>query len=101
MTCFFIDTANNIFQYIDTIFDTLKHGGIWINYGPLLFHFKDMLDQVSIELSWEQVESYICVKGFIKLEEDIRETTYCHDPNSSYTHFYKALMSVWKKPMEK
>jgi carnosine N-methyltransferase len=99
ISCFFIDTANNIFEYIDTIYTVLRRGGVWINYGPLLYHFKEMLDQVSVELSWEQVKAYIRVKGF-KLElEESRRTTYCHDPLSSYTHFYDALITVWRKPI--
>lgn len=51
-TCFFIDTANNIFDYVNTIYTTLKPNGIWINYGPLLFHYREMYKEVSIEVSW-------------------------------------------------
>ncbi|KAI9783114.1 MAG: hypothetical protein M1839_004283 [Geoglossum umbratile] len=40
-TVFFIDTAPNILQYIETIHHCLKPGGIWINLGPLLWHFED------------------------------------------------------------
>lgn len=47
-SCFFLDTANNIFEYVDTIWTTLKPEGIWVNFGPLLFHYKEMLNQVSI-----------------------------------------------------
>lgn len=39
-TCFFIDTAHNVIDYIDTIWKILKPGGIWINvgkYDQLLF----------------------------------------------------------------
>lgn len=32
-TCFFIDTANNIIDYIQTIYEILRPGGIWINLG--------------------------------------------------------------------
>lgn len=32
-TCFFIDTAHNVIDYIDTIWKILKPGGIWINVG--------------------------------------------------------------------
>lgn len=39
MTCFFIDTANNILDYIDTIYDILKVNGCWINFGPLEYHY--------------------------------------------------------------
>ena len=39
-TCFFIDTAPNVIKYIETINHCLKQGGIWINIGPLLWHFE-------------------------------------------------------------
>lgn len=41
ITCFFLDTASNIIDYIKTIHHTLKAGGKWINFGPLLWHFED------------------------------------------------------------
>lgn len=97
ITCFFIDTANNVFQYIDTIHSSLKEAGIWINFGPLLYHFKDMLSEVSIELSWQQVKAYALHKGLKLLHEEIKETTYCHDPQSSYAHIYEATLTVWVK----
>ncbi|KZF24111.1 N2227-domain-containing protein [Xylona heveae TC161] len=40
-TVFFIDTAPNLFDYIETIKNCLREGGIWINLGPLLWHFED------------------------------------------------------------
>jgi len=39
-TCFFIDTAPNVVNYIQTIAHCLKPGGLWINLGPLLWHFE-------------------------------------------------------------
>ncbi|TKA71060.1 hypothetical protein B0A55_07234 [Friedmanniomyces simplex] len=39
-TCFFIDTASNVIDYIETVKHTLRSGGIWINLGPLLWHFE-------------------------------------------------------------
>lgn len=41
VTIFFIDTAPNIIRYIETIRNCLKLGGVWINMGPLLWHFAD------------------------------------------------------------
>jgi carnosine N-methyltransferase len=41
VTCFFIDCANNIIEFIETIFRILKPGGSWINLGPLLYHFSE------------------------------------------------------------
>ena len=40
-TCFFIDTAHNVVEYLQIIADCLKPGGIWVNFGPLLFHWAD------------------------------------------------------------
>lgn len=36
-TCFFIDTAKNIVEYIEIISNILKPGGVWINLGVLAF----------------------------------------------------------------
>jgi ubiquinone/menaquinone biosynthesis C-methylase UbiE len=37
VTCFFIDTAKNIVDYLETIHKVLKKGGVWINAGkPIL-----------------------------------------------------------------
>ena len=38
-TVFFIDTAPNVIKYIETVRHCLKEGGLWLNYGPLLWHF--------------------------------------------------------------
>lgn len=59
VTCFFIDTANNIIDYILTLHKCLKKGGVWINFGPLLYHYADMQNEISIELSWEEVKHVI------------------------------------------
>jgi carnosine N-methyltransferase len=40
-TVFFIDTAVNIFSYLETIWNTLVDGGVWINCGPLLWHWEN------------------------------------------------------------
>jgi carnosine N-methyltransferase len=63
-TCFFIDTANNIIKYIKTIWDILKPGGLWVNCGPLLYHYTDVPGEISIELSWEEVRHVILEIGF-------------------------------------
>ncbi|KAF4545296.1 N2227-like protein [Lasiodiplodia theobromae] len=40
-TVFFIDTAPNLINYIEAIANCLKAGGLWINLGPLLWHFEN------------------------------------------------------------
>ncbi|KAK0255877.1 hypothetical protein LTR91_024306 [Friedmanniomyces endolithicus] len=39
-TCFFIDTSSNLIDYIETVKRTLKPNGVWVNIGPLLWHFE-------------------------------------------------------------
>jgi hypothetical protein len=48
-TCFFIDTAPNVINYIETVRFCLATGGIWINLGPLLWHFESGPTPAEIE----------------------------------------------------
>jgi hypothetical protein len=48
-TCFFIDTAPNVINYIETVKYCLAAGGIWINLGPLLWHFESAPTPAEIE----------------------------------------------------
>jgi carnosine N-methyltransferase len=41
VTCFFLDTAHNIIEYIDCISKILRKGGLWVNFGPLLYHYAE------------------------------------------------------------
>lgn len=66
-TCFFIDCANNVVQFIETIYKILKPGGVWINLGPLLYHFSDLPNEDSIEPSYDAIRDIILGFGF-KLE---------------------------------
>ncbi|GBG79387.1 hypothetical protein CBR_g29536 [Chara braunii] len=67
VTCFFIDTAHNILDYMDIIQKILKPGGVWINFGPLLYHFANLEvekeDEMSLELSLDCVKRIAAVKG--------------------------------------
>lgn len=63
-TCFFIDCANNIVAFIETIYKILKPGGIWINLGPLLYHYSNVFDQNSIEPSYQVIKEVIQGIGF-------------------------------------
>ena len=60
-TCFFIDTASNIVQYVEHIHSLLADGGIWINLGPLLYHYSDSPDVDSTELSYSELRLLVCV----------------------------------------
>ena len=46
VTCFFIDTAHNILEYIECINKILKPNGLWVNIGPLLWHYSEQPNEV-------------------------------------------------------
>jgi len=45
VTVYFIDTAPNVIRYMETIKHCLTDGGLWINLGPLLWHFEDRVTE--------------------------------------------------------
>ena len=91
VTCYFIDTANNIIQYIETIYNILKVGGLWINFGPLLYHYTDNENEVSIELSWNEVKNIIIGFGFEFTKEEEVQTTYSANKDSMTQRIYKCI----------
>ncbi|KAJ1963314.1 hypothetical protein IWQ62_003256 [Dispira parvispora] len=72
VTCFFVDTATNIIEYLTIIHRLLKPNGVWINLGPLLYHFEHMANEHSIELTLEEVIHVARKVGFrIEKKEDM------------------------------
>lgn len=69
ITCFFIDTAKNVIEYIETIYNCLKKGGIWINFGPLSYHWAEEYKEISIELTYDKLKEVIINYGFEYLNE--------------------------------
>jgi hypothetical protein len=51
-------------QFIETIYKILKPGGVWINLGPLLYHFSDLPNEESIEPSYDAIRDVILGFGF-------------------------------------
>lgn len=97
-TCFFIDCAPNVVQFIETIYRILKPGGLWINLGPLLYHYSDMKNEKSIEPSFEVVKEAIIRMGFVmeKCHTGVK-TKYCQNPKSMLQYEYDSVFFVCKK----
>jgi N2227-like protein len=52
VTCFFIDTATNVYEYVDVIQQQLVSGsGVWVNIGPLQWHPNALLQPSADELA--------------------------------------------------
>ncbi|KAJ3603566.1 hypothetical protein NHX12_028311 [Muraenolepis orangiensis] len=100
-TCFFIDTAHNVLDYLETIWKILKPGGVWINLGPLLYHFENMANELSIELSYEEIRSAIIKYGFhLEVERESMQTTYTENDRSMLRYVYDCVFFVARKPTE-
>lgn len=107
VTCFFIDTAHNIVEYIEIIWKILKDGGVWINLGPLLYHFADSYGQndMSIELSLEDVKKVAFHYGFSLERESTIATTYTVNirsmmQNRYFTAFWTMAKRIGDRPEE-
>lgn len=65
LTCFFIDTAKNPLSYLRILHRILAPGGVWINLGPLLWHFENnQTGDLSVELDLEEVKKLCETVGF-------------------------------------
>lgn len=96
-TCFFIDTAKNVVQYLRTIAKILKPGGLWINLGPLLYHYADMYTETSVELTLEEILVVSRKLGFeISGVQHVR-CAYARNPASMLKTEYNCAFFVGKK----
>ncbi|KAH8396300.1 hypothetical protein KR222_007659 [Zaprionus bogoriensis] len=98
-TCFFIDCANNVIDFIRTIYRILAPGGIWVNLGPLLYHYSDVSGQNSIEPTYEDLLIIMESVGFdiLSTRTGIR-TQYAQNPQSMKQSEYQSLFWVCRKP---
>lgn len=124
-TCFFIDTAPNLINYIETIKHCLAPGGIWVNGGPLLWHFESsptpaekakesrrvktddvndehqgIGDPGSFELTNDEVIALVQRSGFEIVEHQERlddAPGYIMDDRSMLTHQYHPSLWAAKK----
>uniref|UniRef100_A0A336MW75 carnosine N-methyltransferase n=1 Tax=Culicoides sonorensis TaxID=179676 RepID=A0A336MW75_CULSO len=101
-TCFFIDCANNVVDFIETIFNILKPNGVWINLGPLLYHYSDVIGELSIEPTFEDICNIMTEIGFVieKCTTGVR-TLYSQNPKSMQKSEYESVFFVCRKPASK
>ena len=98
ITCFFIDTAKNVIEYIDVINKVLKTGGIWINFGPLSYHWIGYQNIPTIELPYDKLKEVILNYGFeYVLEEPNKTVTYCAVDNFMKNAYFSCLFFIVKK----
>jgi carnosine N-methyltransferase len=97
-SCFFIDCAKNIVEFLEIIHQILRPGGIFINYGPLLYHYCDEPNEFSIEPSYEDLREIIEKLGFKFLKEQTKvKSTYSQNPSSMAHLEYDSVFFVVQK----
>ena len=86
LTCFFIDTASNIMEYILTIRNVLIGGGVWINVGPLQWH-----ENAKLHPSGDELKVIVETMGFrIKTwSVDDEAINYRHDDKDEAARYTK------------
>lgn len=98
ITCYFIDTAQNIIEYIEIIHNVLKKGGLWINFGPLSYHWSNCPDSTSIELPYDKLKEVIINYGFEYIKESFKDSTFGYIDGNMHNDFFKCInFSVIKK----
>lgn len=97
VTCFFLDTAKNVIEYMERFHALLKPGGVWINHGPLLYHFEGSLGDCSIELSLQEVRLVAGRLGFTIEQERMTTCRYTADAYSMYQTEYHCSFMVLRK----
>ncbi|VDC05234.1 unnamed protein product [Peniophora sp. CBMAI 1063] len=91
VTCFFIDTAKNIVNYLRIMHKILAPGGVWINIGPLLWHFENNTsNDPSVELDLEEVKELARKIGFDIKDERTYDTTYVTNKQGMLGYTYRA-----------
>ena len=75
LTCFFIDTATNIYEYLQMMQHLIRPGGLWINVGPVQWH-RHAVMQPSVDELYDLVLSF----GFDILywKIDVNPVSYRH-----------------------
>lgn len=119
VTVYFIDTAPNLIRYIETIHNCLQDDGLWINLGPLLWHFADRapseghhsarnggppekfgIEQPgAFELTDEEVLMLVESMGFDIEKREIGDggAGYIQNPESMLQNIYKTSHWIAKK----
>lgn len=99
LTCFFLDTAHDVTEYVAIIYEVLRPGGYWLNLGPLLYHYAEMATELSVELSWEELRAVIVDAGFVIEAEERVRATYAGNVRSMLHHVYDCVHTVCRKPV--
>ncbi|KAI3624731.1 hypothetical protein CBS14141_003159 [Malassezia furfur] len=100
-TCYFLDTAKNALRYMEVINALLPVGGLWINVGPLLWHFEHDAHTPSLELTLDEILALLPQLGFVVEElHMLPAQSYTGSAHSMLAHQYCPVFWVCRKVAE-
>ena len=92
VTCFFLDTADHILEYVLIIKHVLRSGGVWINAGPLHYH-----RPLAIPYSHEQIIALVADLGFTVVDSAEVEAMYATEKYVNMKpDFYHVPITVFR-----
>ena len=91
---FFLDTAADIFEYLDIMARLLPEGGLLCSIGPLQWHYTDQPEMPSLELSLDELRPVIEASGFRIVKEDMSTLPYTHPAASMLSKSYDSWFFV-------
>jgi len=90
VTCFFLDTCEDIMVYLALLSGLLTTGGIWVNLGPLNYTSKSRL-----KLNWDEIKVVAQNLGFKWEQESTVDTAYSLAAGiKMYAEQYHTVFSV-------
>mmetsp|Transcript_39056 Transcript_39056/g.103249 ORF Transcript_39056/g.103249 Transcript_39056/m.103249 type:complete len:447 (+) Transcript_39056:44-1384(+) len=89
VTCFFLDTCDDLVDYVEAIDAAVAPGGVWVNFGPLKYKHN-----VKLKLAWDELRRGWSNLGYVFGEDRVVRTAY-HLPagRRMNTVEYDALLS--------
>ena len=73
---------------------------MWLNLGPLLWHFSDTPSEVSVDLTWEETRALILDAGFLLEHESWHRCPYVRNIKSMYLMEYDCVCFVARLPAD-
>ena len=100
VTSFFLDACDTSITQLTRIFGLmLDSGGLWVNFGSLLYNYEGESTDSSLiyEASAEEVLMAVSRCGFDLIEQGFKKTSYCANPHSLMYSELDALYFVARK----
>jgi carnosine N-methyltransferase len=99
VTTFFIDSAKNVIEYVNLIYQLLNPGGLWINMGGLNYAYEVFEEQEAfVPLPLDVFKEIVKATGFVFLRDELVQCNYGHTRHSMANVELKSSFFTVQKP---